>query len=326
MKMKKFAAILFSAAMMLNMGTAAFAEGEGTAFSFTKTYKTTAGETPAVIPAETLSFTVTADTGNPDGMMITVSDAAITDSPQSIIVGVPEYTKVGKYNYTVTEQTGSTQGVIYANTSFGVQVLVTNDADGDGKLDKQVVFTTSDGNQGKIDGIVNTYDLGSLNVSKEVSGNLASSSEKFDIDVTFSAQEGKEVKSAISYGGNQTIAASDWVNGSVTVTISIGAGEDVTFSNIPAGVTYTVAEQAKHAETDANGSDGSKGYTVSYTNSDETKTISADDADTVKVTNTKGTTVDTGINLDSMPYIMILCLVAVCAVVMFVRKRFSANR
>ena len=121
---------------------------------------------------------------------------------------------------------------------------MTNDADGDGKLDKQVVFTTSDGNQGKIDGIVNTYDLGSLNVSKEVSGNLASSSEKFDIDVTFSAQEGKEVKSAISYGGDKVIAANDWVNGSVTVTISIGAGEDVNFSNIPAGVTYTVAEQS----------------------------------------------------------------------------------
>ena len=110
------------------------------------------------------------------------------------------------------------------------------------------------------------------------------------------------------------------------MTISICAGEDVTFSNIPAGVTYTVAEQAKHAETDANGSDGSKGYTVSYTKSDESQTISAGDADTVTVKNTKGTTVDTGINLDSMPYIMILCLVAVCAVVMFVRKRFSANR
>ena len=326
MKMKKIAAILCSAAMMLNLGTAVFAEEESTAFSFTKSYTTTAGVTPAVIPAETLKFSVTPNEGNPDNTPITVSDVAITGSPQNIIVNIPVYTTVGKYNYTVAEQTGSTQGVTYMTEPFGVQVLVTNDADKDGKLDTQVVFTTSDGNQGKIEGIVNKYDLGSLTVSKKVSGNLASSSQKFDIDVTFTAENGKTVASAISYGGNKTIGTNEWVNGSVTKTISIAANETVTFSNIPAGVTYTVTEQAKHTEEDANGSHSEKGYEVSYKESDTSRIISAGDADTVEVTNTKGAEVDTGINLDSMPYIMILALVAVCAVVMFARKRFSANR
>ncbi len=322
MKMKKIAAIVFSAAMVLNMGAAVFAEASEIK-SFTKSYTVNGGD---AIPAEKLQFTVTADAGNPDSsMMIGISDTDITGNPQSIDFILPGYQKVGKYNYTVTEVAGNTQGVTYSQESFNVQVLVTNDADGDNKLDTQISFTTMGTDQKKISGIVNNYDLGSLTVRKKVAGNLASSTQKFDIDVTFTVAEGKEVKSAISYGGAGTIAASDWKeDGTVTRTISIANDEDITFSNIPAGVTYTVTEQAKHTEDDdANFSDGSKGYTVTYENGNGTIAVGTANA---VVTNTKGTTVDTGINLDNMPYIMMLALVAVCAVVLFVRKRFSANR
>lgn len=326
MKMKKLAAIIFSAAMVLNMGAAAMADGSATT-SFKKSYKVTGGD-GVTTPSETLGFEVTADLNNPGNEMITITDTPVTGNA-TISINVPEYAKVGKYNYTVKEKAGNTQGVTYSDTTFGVQILVTNDADGDGKLDTQLAFTTGDASN-KVDEIVNEYGLGSLTVSKKVSGNLASSTQKFEIDVTFTKEEGKTVASDISYGGNQTIGTDEWENGSVTKTISIAANESVTFSNIPAGVTYTVTEKAKHTATDTNGSDSEKGYTVEYTNNSGEKSgngaISAGDVDTVEVLNTKGTSVDTGINLDSMPYIMILALVAVCAVVMFVRKRFSANR
>lgn len=321
MKMKKIAAIIFSAAMVLNMGAAAMAEGSATT-SFKKTYNVTGGN---VTPSETLEFEVTPASNNPGSEMITIADTPVTGNA-TISIGLPEnYSKVGKYNYTVKEKAGKTQGVTYSETIFGVQVLVTNDTDGDGKKETELAFTTGKAGD-KVDEIVNEYGLGSLTVSKQVSGNLASSEQAFDINVTFTVQDGKEVKSAITCGANETIPAEAWENGSVTKKISLMAGQDVTFSNIPAGVSYTVIEDEKHTATDANGSNSATGYTVSYEESDKTRTISAGDVDKVDITNEKGTSVDTGINLDSMPYIMILALVAVCAVVMFARKRFSANR
>ena len=90
----------------------------------------------------------------------------------------------------------------------------------------------------------------------------------------------------------------------------------MTFTNIPYGVTYTV-EEADYT---------SDGYKTTYALGDNNKKIDSA-SDSVDITNNKNNDkIDTGINLDSMPYIMILALVAVCAVVMFARKRFSANR
>lgn len=317
---KKFFAILLALVLTLSLSAVAFAANESATFTFKKTYTLNGG---SAIPGETLKFNVTADNGNPDNTMISVTDPTISTNPQDITVTIPEtYSKVGKYNYTVTEQAGTTQGVTYATNSFGVQVLVSNDEDSDGKLETQVVFTTSDGNQGKIDGIVNTYNMGSLTVTKAISGNLASSTQKFSIDVTFTAESGKVVKSPISYGGDKTISVADMADGTQTVTIELAANESCTFSNIPAGVTYTVNEQSKHTVADSNGSNPETGYTVSYSTYDGT--ISANDEDRVTVTNTKGTTVDTGITMDSIPYIVLLALAVVGIAAVTMKKRYEA--
>ena len=124
--------LILALMLVLCMGVAAFAEDTGDAetpsgtvtevktFNFTKTYKTTAGNTPATYPVETLQFTVTADQGNPDSTMITIADHSVAGNPDQIIVTVPSYTTVGKWNYTVSEVAGNTKGVTYANTQFGV--------------------------------------------------------------------------------------------------------------------------------------------------------------------------------------------------------------
>ena len=319
--MKKLICVLLALIFVLSLGTMAFASSEPVTFNFEKTYTLTGG---TAIPGETLKFTVSKANTNPDDTMITVADHTVTgtDNPQTIAVTIPQtYSKVGKYNYTVTEQAGNTQGVTYSTTSFDVQVFVSNDADNDGLLETQVVFTTSDGKQGKIDGIENTYNMGSLTVEKKIDGNLASSTQKFSIDVTFTAEEGKVVRSPISYGGNKTISVEDMADGKQTVTIELAANETCTFANIPAGVTYSVVEQAKHTVADANGSNPETGYTVSYSTFDGK--ISTGDTDKVTVTNTKGTTVDTGIGLDSLPYIMLLVLAAAGLIVFFSKKRMA---
>lgn len=332
--MKKIISLILALMLVLCMGVAAFAEDTGDAetpsvtgteaktFNFTKTYKTTAGNTPATYPVETLQFTVTADQGNPDSTMITIADHSVAGNPDQIIVTVPSYTTVGKWNYTVSEVAGNTKGVTYANTQFGVQVFVSYNEAGTA-LVAQTSFTTSDGNEGKIDSIVNTYDLGNMSVEKIVSGNLASKTQKFDINVTFTSD--KPVLSTIT--GAATINSSDWTatesGYTYTTTVSLAGGETATFNNIPAGVTYTVEEDAKHAVADANGSDGSKGYTVSYEN--ENASITADGTAAAKVTNTKGTVIDNGISTDSLPYVMLLGIVTMIGAAMLIKRRATNN-
>ena len=335
--MKKFLSILLAVMLLLSVSSVAMAVGDDEptppaasatqTFTFKKVYKTTNNDNPATIPSETLKFSVTAAQGNPDNTAISITDTAVANNPQSIVVNVPSYSKVGKWNYTISEVAGNTQGVTYSPNSFGVQVLVTYDYVNN-KLVAATTFTTvsgtdQEGNKIKSDSITNNYDLGTLTVTKNVEGNLASHSQKFDIDVTFTST--KPVLSAIT--GAATINADDWTSSTVgnvttyskTVTVSLAHGETATFNNIPAGVEYTVVEQQKHAVADANGSDSATGYTVTYTS--DTGSIAADTTSAAVVTNTKGTDLDTGVSLDSLPYLLMLAVAGAGLVLMIARKR-----
>lgn len=349
--MKKIISLILALVMVMSLSTAAFAEGiedgdndvvfpgsepatEETSFNFGKSYVTTAGNTPAVFPAEVLEFTVTAKAGNPDGTMITIADHTVAGNPDNVVITVPSYDKVGKWNYTVSEVEGGTQGVTYSDTTFDVQVVVTWNEDHT-DLVATTAFTTKDGTTiegrpGKVDEIVNTYDLGSLNIKKTVSGDLASETQKFDIDVTFTSD--KPVKSAVS--GPVNIAVNEWqfneatqkweVNKTVTVSLAHNDTDGATFTNIPAGIDYIVNEQAKHAAPDANGSDASKGYEVSY-DDDQSGKIAADGEHATIVNNDKGASVDTGIVLDSMPYILLMAIAVAGIALLLTKKRSHEN-
>ena len=62
-----------------------------------------------------------------------------------------------------------------------------------------------------------------------------------------------------------------------------------------------------------------------YTKSDDNMTINTSNSDTVEITNNKGTTVDTGINLDSLPYVIIIAVVALALIAVVSKKRSAQN-
>lgn len=332
--MKKFVAILLTLMLVLGIG-AAVAEGtetpttpsksEAKTFNFKKTYTTTAGAAPATVPAETLAFEVVAKQGNPDNTMITIADHSVNGSTQSIVVSVPSYTMVGKWNYTISEKAGNTKGVTYATTQFDVQVFVAYNEAGTALVSTTSFTTHKAGSEtDKVDEIVNNYDLGGLTVKKEVSGNLASKTQKFDIDVTFTSD--KPVRSTIS--GAATINSSDWKESAeggytYTTTISLAANEDATFSNIPAGVHYTVVEQAKHAEADVNGSNPSKGYTVEYVG--DKGNIAADTTASATVKNTKEKDMDMGVTTENLPYVLLIGFVVLAGAALLIKRKAHNN-
>ena len=150
MKMKKIAAIIFSAAMVLNMGAVAMATGGDTTPSYTdmktvtikKSYEATNPSTTS--PAETFGFSIERTsvkdaaagvaTGNmPLPTIGSVSyekgEAGSETKSKDITITLPEYSSVGVYTYTIKETQGLTAGVTYRTSDIKLVVTVMQGAD-----------------------------------------------------------------------------------------------------------------------------------------------------------------------------------------------------
>ena len=154
------------------------------------------------------------------------------------------------------------------------------------------------------------YSAGKLSVTKTVAGNLGDQSKKFDFTVKFTKPANKEVKSTITAkvaGANVTDFNPVWdEKGEYTYTFKLAHDETATFENLPYGVTYTVTETAVD------------GYTTTQTN--ENGTINS--AEVISTfTNTKTGTIDMGVMLDSMPYVLVLAVVGAAVIALIAKKR-----
>jgi pilin isopeptide linkage protein len=333
MKVKKLISGALALGLAMSMGLTAFAADGDTTVAMT--YKAENADTTS--PKETFKFTVTAksvtDAGTKsDGQAITVADApkltledaaydggaaGNTDKMTKALafsVGSAEFPGVGIYTYEITQTDNKVWGVTYASATYKLVVTVTNGTDG--KLVKTIGIHTEQSGDVKTNTIENKYSAGSLSVKKEVTGNLGDKKKEFEVIVTFdatgTATDGsttKTVNSVISYtedGVTKTIEGG-WSD-KKAVTIKLHDQETVTFTNIPYGVKYTIKEADYSSEK----------YTATY--NENTVTISAKETSEV-ITNSKTGDVDTGINLDSLPYIMMLAIAGVGLVVFAAKKR-----
>ena len=244
---------------------------------------------------------------------------------QTLDINLPTYTEIGIYTYKITEINKTTPWVTYDSENMYLKVTVLRNTDGTFKRIAAVRFGTDNTantapKSGTFDNVCNT---GELDVSKVVTGNFGDKNKLFTVTVTFTAPTGFPVNSVISYqfNGAGTIYK---VPASLIATIQVKDGDTVKFTNIPYGMTYTVVE------TDYTGD----GYVAAaYVYDDEAgKVIKASVAngdmsinDTVEITNAKNINVDTGISLDSIPYILLLAGTILGLGVMVLRKRQNAD-
>ena len=100
---------------------------------------------------------------------------------------------------------------------------------------------------------------------------------------------------------------------SKTLTFELGDGETATIANVPIGATITLVEQFAKA----------KGYTVTInkleTDTVENYTVGVNPH--FEVVNTKNAQPDTGVLLDSLPYILIIACVAAIGAFIVIRRR-----
>lgn len=329
--MKKSLSLALVLILVLTMSVAVFAADNQEA-SFNLTYKLENADTSN--PAETFTFTFTngqvtdAAAGTvapsvPDATVSFDAGSATVDGLQkqvSVALGGVTWPSVGIYTYDVNQKAGTTAGVNYSDVTAKLKVTVAWDEASSTYYTAFVTLSLADeDNDGHTDtktaNFENVYSAGSLSVTKNVAGNLGDRSKEFNVRVTFTAPEASAVNSTISYvvdGETETIAPV-WDGNTASVQIALHHEETVTFTNIPYGVTYNVEEDSYKND----------GYDTTYSDN-KTGTIGKA-ADTVTITNTKGTDVDTGIVLDSLPYILLIA-VALVGVVAFTAKKRTTDR
>lgn len=161
--------------------------------------------------------------------------------------------------------------------------------------------------------ITNTYVPANttVTVSKHVTGGLGDKDKDFEFTVTVKQGDAN---------ANFTIGETSYTG---TATFTLSDGQQV-YLVVPVGSTVTVTE------TDYTGEHG--GYTTTYTVNNGTKqdgleaVLTAQVGDnTIAFKNHKEASPDTGVLLDSLPYVLILAAVAVAAVLMVSRKRRSRD-
>ena len=326
--MKKLISLALALVLILSLSTVAFAAtDEETTYTdmstvtLTKEYTLTNAGTTS--PAETFNFstlTCTSVTDAADG--VTTANAPVptiasvsyaageaggANKTKNITITLPTYTSVGIYTYTFTETDGGTAGVTYRSAPITLVVTVIEQS---GKVRVAAVHT-EEANGTKSGTFNNEYSAGSLLVTKNVTGIMGDQQKEFTVKVTFNAPAGDTVREAITYrdGTVDNTIAANWT-GSKEVEITLKHGETVTFTNIPYGVTYNVVENDYTTD----------GYDVASYNFDDNNKKIDSASENVTITNNKGGTVDTGINMDSMPYILLLA-VACVGLFLFISKK-----
>ena len=284
----------------------------------------------------------------------TIADVEVQENANNstFTIVLPTYTTYGVFKYKITEKTSNVAGMTNTSDTLYLRVGVAKKDNATNENDVEIKYVAirkadgTDASNEKTDEITNVYEAGTLTVDKKVTGNLGDKSKVWHFTVEFTSTT-KTVKGTISYIGTGAVSESEITEenaGSAAGTIAPGEGwhsktvymtltdgQNIQFSNLPVGVSYRITESEANDdgyETTVSGSDvtsetatvGSGRINVTESGEGE-EAIRKVDADTVTFTNDKGIDIDTGVALDSVPYVLMMALAVIGMAVLFVRKR-----
>ncbi len=239
------------------------------------------------------------------------------------VSGLDSIDGVGIFTYKIKEINPNVAGVTANTNEYTVEIMRSYKME-NGKatdtIETSYAFVLPvSGSDAKPEEIENTYVDGDLTIDKTVTGNLSYKDDVFTVELEFTSS--KPVATDIVLpDGSKVSFSQDGNNYKATAEIEISDSNGVmTVSGIPVGVEVKVTEKDPAPYELV-------GYSVNGGESSETAptiTMTANGA-SVEITNHYSTNIDTGISLDSLPYILIIAGVAAAAVFFVIRKRRSA--
>lgn len=240
----------------------------------------------------------------------------------SLKTDASKFTEPGIYHYTVSEVKGEYEGITYDTTVYDVYVYVSAklDANKNATSDMYVSGVVSaksvDGEIAKSDLEFNNVYNGAhkVTVTKKVQGGFATAGDTFKFNVTVNGATGEVYKVAYTTKSVQTtthVASGD------TIEVELGKDDTVIIYGLSATDSYTITEQGI-----TNGKTAT-GYTVADNCGESDGIVSGkggnEDANYI-ITNTKEAVAPTGIAMTVVPYILMVAVAGIFAV-LFLRRR-----
>ena len=343
---KMIAALTLTGLLAASLGLSAFADDAANVATLTEQQVTkhlVMAESLDVPDAE-FSFAVTAVTADAPAVTIgsisyssaddkgTLSTEGVYTVDKNAEITFGTFPHAGTYEYTVTETTGSAEGITYDSTSYTMTVYVANGSDGALAV-QRIIVEADNGKQYELS-FTNTYcKNGSLTITKNTEGDLADKTKDFAFTITF-IKSGTESDSVTSYTGKIGEEPIECTIGQET-SFYLHDGESLVFDDLPVGTRYVVTEAAA--------ADGYKPSVSVVENGVQNATLTANDADALSsassgltnlvgenensatFTNTYDDIPVTGLVLNNLPAVMLIAISAVALVLLTLCKRRRKN-
>lgn len=305
---------------------------QSTLYQYTVTENAVDGYTTSITPTSVnaSTYTVTNTLTNKDVVVTKNWEDSSNDygtRPATITLKLMNGTTVAETKTVTPEATAVSQTVTFtvpAYNSDGTVATYTVEEDGVNG------YTTS------VDGltVTNTLKTYSLTVEKQIAGNMAYDQQEF----TFTAKllkpqsstgaNGEDVNSGLNF--TNSTAEGFTPEGNNGVTFKLKANEFITLNGIPYGYSVSVTESGTAGYTVKTSQDGGSNWsTPTAAGADGSATVGPFTYDAnvqpkVIFKNTNNATIDTGVTLDFLPYVLLILGVGVVValwLVMSAKKR-----
>lgn len=156
----------------------------------------------------------------------------------------------------------------------------------------------------------------SVKVAKQVTGNFGDKNREFKFEITFTDANGKALRLVQTDKAPTYSITSDTTVGGEKLTVLMKDKDEITVNNVPIGGTLVVTE------TEASGYQTS--YKIGETESKEgnvARYIVPENGGTITFINHRNVSPDTGVLVDSLPYILMIACVAGAAALFLIRRR-----
>lgn len=260
---------------------------------------------------KTVSLTTTWKT-NADG-----SASATANLTAAQLFGDTDFTAPGTYVFHLKEEQDSNPNITYSTEEYDIYVVVSwpdNYPTSTTPVIQSIKAHDAQGNKTDTASFTNKAAANdSLTISKTVAGTAANTNDSFNYTLSVSGAR-----------GNYTVTKADGTTETLTAgtdyIFSLKHGEHIVVANLPEGATYTVTE----AETD-------------YEESNTVDNVASNDGhvaegtimaggDTVAYKNTKGFGPDTGITMNTLPFVAVgVVAVAGGAALVISRRRHAGE-